>query len=125
MEGLELAAAYASADVFVFPSDTETLGFVAMEAMACGVPAVGARAGGIPDVIEDGVNGLMFTPLDLGDLTKKVKRLLNDDELRARLGRQARQDMEQHSWKAATEGLLEHYDNAIRVHRRFDPPSRY
>src|SRR5690606_31489671 len=125
MEGLELAAAYASADVFVFPSDTETLGFVAMEAMACGVPAVGARAGGIPDVIEDGVNGLMFTPLDLGDLTKKVKRLLNDAELRSRLGRQARLDMEQHSWRAATEGLLEHYENAIRVHRRFDPPSRY
>lgn len=125
MEGAELAAAYASADVFVFPSDTETLGFVAMEAMASGVPAVAARAGGIPDVIEDGVNGLMFTPLDLGDLTKKVRSLLRDDELRTRMGRQARLDMEQHSWHAATEGLVEHYRNAIRVHRRFDPPSRY
>src|SRR5690606_20205999 len=87
MEGAELAAAYASADVFVFPSDTETLGFVAMEAMASGVPAVGARAGGIPDVIEDGVTGLMFTPLDLGDLTSKVRRLLRDDDLRTQMGR--------------------------------------
>ncbi len=125
MEGAELAAAYASADVFVFPSDTETLGFVAMEAMASGVPAVAARAGGIPDVIEDGVTGLMFTPLDLGDLTSKVRRLLRDDDLRTQMGRRARLDMEQHSWRAATEGLVEHYRNAIRVHRRFDPPSRY
>ncbi len=125
MAGAELASAYASADVFAFPSDTETLGFVAMEAMASGVPAVGARAGGIPDVIEHGVNGLMFTPLDLGDLTEQLRKLLFDDELRARLGRRARADMEQHGWRAATESLVESYQTAIRLHRRFDPPSRY
>lgn len=125
MAGAELASAYASADVFAFPSDTETLGFVAMEAMASGVPAVGARAGGIPDVIEHGVNGLMFTPLDLGDLTEQLRKLLFDEELRARLGRRARADMEQHGWRAATESLVESYQTAIRLHRRFDPPSRY
>ena len=125
MEGAELAAAYASADVFAFPSDTETLGFVAMEAMASGVPAVGARAGGIPDVIEHEVNGLLFTPLDLGDLTRQVKRLLDDPELRQRLGRQARLDMEQVSWRAATEALVGFYELARKVHARFDPPSRF
>lgn len=125
MSGADLAAAYASADVFAFPSDTETLGFVAMEAMACGVPAVGARAGGIPDVIRDGENGLMFTPGDLGDLTEKLRSLLFDEELRHRLGRQARADMERFGWRAATEALVEHYHTAVRVHRRFDPPSRF
>ncbi len=125
MAGTELAAAYASADVFVFPSDTETLGFVAMEAMASGVPTVGARAGGIPDVIEHEVNGLMFTPLDLGDLTRQVKRLVDDPALRRRLGERARRDMEEVSWRAATEALVEFYDLAIKVHARFDPPSRY
>lgn len=125
MAGTELAAAYASADVFVFPSDTETLGFVAMEAMASGVPAVGARAGGIPDVIEHEVNGLLFTPLDLGDLTRQVRRLLDDRELRRRLGERARRDMERHSWRAATAALVGFYELAVRVHRRFDPPSRF
>ncbi len=125
MSGPDLAAAYASADVFAFPSDTETLGFVAMEAMASGVPAVGARAGGIPDVILEGENGLMFTPGDLGDLTEKLRTLLFDRALRERMARRARADMERHGWRAATEALVEFYRTAIRVHRRFDPPSRF
>lgn len=125
MSGTELASAYASSDVFAFPSDTETLGFVAMEAMASGTPAVGARAGGIPDVIEDGVNGLMFTPGDLGDLTAKLKRLLYDKAERQRLGVAARREMERHDWRAATMKLVEFYQLAQSVHTRFDPPSRY
>lgn len=123
LSGEELASAYASADVFAFPSDTETLGFVAMEAMASGVPAVGARAGGIPDVIRHGENGLMFTPGDLGDLTEQLRRLLTDDVLRRRLGRQAREEMEQHGWLAATEALVDFYRKAIHVQDRFDPES--
>ncbi|MDF1524069.1 MAG: glycosyltransferase family 1 protein [Trueperaceae bacterium] len=121
MTGEELAKAYASADVLAFPSDTETLGFVAMEAMASGVPAVGARAGGVPDVIRHEENGLMFTPGDLGDLTEQLRRLIADPLLRARLGRTARADMEQWSWRAATEGLVRHYELARAVHARFDP----
>jgi glycosyltransferase involved in cell wall biosynthesis len=123
MSGQELAEAYASADVFAFPSDTETLGFVAMEAMASGVPAVGARAGGIPDVIEHGKNGMMFTPGDLGDLTDQLKLLLFNPALRKDMGRQARLDMEKWSWKAATEKLVDYYELARQVHRWFDPAS--
>lgn len=52
LHGEELSAAYASADVFVMPSETETLGFVVMEAMASQVPVVAVRAGGIPDIID-------------------------------------------------------------------------
>lgn len=123
MTGEELARAYASADVLAFPSDTETLGFVAMEAMASGIPAVGARAGGVPDVIRHEENGLMFTPGDLGDLTEQLRRLIADPLLRARLGRAARADMERWSWRAATEGLVEHYELARAVHARFEPRS--
>lgn len=54
MTGEALSQAFASADVFVMPSDTETLGFVVLESMASGVPVVGADAGGIPDLIGDG-----------------------------------------------------------------------
>jgi glycosyltransferase involved in cell wall biosynthesis len=125
MSGDELAQAYASADVFAFPSDTETLGFVAMESMASGVPVVGARAGGIPDVIDEGENGLMFTPGDLGDLTDKLRTLLFDAELRKWFGGRARLEMEQWSWRASTEKLLEFYERARTIHRRYDPPSKY
>ena len=62
--GQELAAAFASADAFVFPSRTETLGLVLLEAMAAGCPVVAARSGGIPDIVEDGVNGYLFDPTD-------------------------------------------------------------
>lgn len=54
MTGDALSQAFASADVFVMPSDSETLGFVVLESMASGVPVVGAQAGGIPDLIADG-----------------------------------------------------------------------
>jgi len=121
MTGVELAQAYASADVLAFPSDTETLGFAAMESMASGVPAVGARAGGVPDVIRHGENGLLFTPGDLGDLTDQLRRLLTDTALRARLAAVGRRDMERWSWRAATEALVDYYALAREVHARFEP----
>jgi glycosyltransferase involved in cell wall biosynthesis len=125
MSGQELAEAYASADVFAFPSDTETLGFVAMEAMASGVPVVGARAGGIPDVIHEGETGTMFTPGNLRELTEKLRELLFDETKRRAFGAAARREMERYSWRASTEKLVEYYELAKTIHRRYDPPSRY
>ena len=125
MTGEELASAYASADVFTFPSDTETLGFVAMEAMASGVPAVGARAGGLPDVIKHGETGYMFTPGDLGDLNAQIDKLLKNPEERKKLGRAARADMELWSWQASTQKVLDYYELARTIHKRYDPPSVY
>jgi glycosyltransferase involved in cell wall biosynthesis len=125
MSGDELAQAYASADVFAFPSDTETLGFVAMESMASGIPVVGARAGGIPDVVQEGVNGFMFTPGDLGEFTRHLQHLLSDAHLREQLGRQARAEMERFSWRESTQRLVEYYELARTIHRRFDPPSKF
>ncbi len=122
MTGEELARAYASADVLAFPSDTETLGFVAMEAMASGTPAVGARAGGVPDVIRHEENGLLFTPGDLGDLTGQLRRLLGDPGLRVRFAEAGRRDMERWSWRAATEKLVHYYELAREVHALFEPP---
>lgn len=115
LEGDELAQAYASADVFAFPSDSETLGFVAMEAMASGVPVVGAAAGGVPSIVVDGETGLLFRPRDGGDFTAKVRTLVEDEELRQRLGRQARVSMATRGWGAATEALVERYHMAERV----------
>lgn len=78
MQGERLSQAFASADLFVMPSDSETLGFVVIESMASGVPVVGANAGGIPSIIKDGKTGLLVTPRDPDEFTAKVKSLLDD-----------------------------------------------
>jgi glycosyltransferase involved in cell wall biosynthesis len=72
--------------VFVLPSRTEAMGRVLLEAMAAGKPRLGARIEGIPTVIEDGVDGLLFRPGDAEDLAEKLDRLLGDEDLRRALG---------------------------------------
>jgi glycosyltransferase involved in cell wall biosynthesis len=110
LHGEELAAAYASSDVFVMPSRSETLGLVVLEAMSSGVPVVGARAGGIPEMIEEGVSGYLYD--DAAEAVQAIGALLSSAELRATVGAAARQQASQQSWKAATETLLEHYREA-------------
>ena len=122
--GQDLAAAYASADVFAFPSTTETLGLVALESMASGVPVVGADAGGIPFVIDEGRTGFLVRPGDTDALTDRLHRLLTDHDLRGRMGRAAREDAETHSWRAATETLVGHYEEAVERHRGRRPMVR-
>ena len=84
----ELPKFYSLATVFVLPSivndkgETEGLGVVLLEAMACGVPVIGSNVGGIPDIISDGETGLLATPKDPDDLARKIIRLLSDETLR-------------------------------------------
>lgn len=88
LSGEELSQAYASGDIFITPSESETLGFVVLEAMASGVPVVCARAGGIPDIVnQDGVTGFLYTPGDVDDCVGKLKALIESPELRDRTGR--------------------------------------
>ncbi|KAG5189978.1 glycosyl transferase, group 1 [Tribonema minus] len=105
MTGTALSQAFASADVFLMPSDTETLGFVVLEAMASGVPVVAARAGGIPDLIEDGRTGFLCTPGDAAAWAERTRALLEDAALRQRVAAAGRAETEQHSWEAATSYL--------------------
>ena len=83
-------AEVANSDVLVLASFMEGLPVVLMEAMALGLPAVASRVAGIPELIEDGVEGLLFNPTDWNDLTEKLETLLADPELRERLGAAAR-----------------------------------
>lgn len=119
MSGLELEQAFASADVFAFPSLTETLGLVALESFASGVPVVGARAGGIPYVINDGETGLLVDA-DAGPAAwaETIAALLNDEHRRTSMGTAARAEAERWSWRAATEKLVEYYEQAIASHGR-------
>lgn len=114
LSGADLSAAYASADVFVLPSSTETLGLAAIEAMASGLPVIGARAGGIPDIVQDGVTGLLFNPNIPGDLLQATRLLTNDPALRAGQGAAARTRAHGWTWEASTQGLRAHYEATIR-----------
>jgi len=118
MSGDALSQAFASADVFVMPSDSETLGFVVLESMASGVPVVGAAAGGIPDLIHDGVTGFLVEPGDTRGFVQKLETL-RDPTFRAAMGKEARTEAERWGWEAATSFLRnEQYEKAIRNFRR-------
>jgi glycosyltransferase involved in cell wall biosynthesis len=109
LAGEELAAAYASGDAFLFPSSTETLGLVLLEAMAAGCPVVGAARGGIPDIVSDGINGCLYNPDDNASLIHAVTRLLGDAGERRQLRLAARQEAERWGWAGATEQLRGYY----------------
>jgi glycosyltransferase involved in cell wall biosynthesis len=113
LQGLELGAAFASADAFVFPSRTETLGLVLLEAMAAGCPVVAARSGGIPDIVEDGVNGFMFDPTDEQGAIAATQRLFANPLERETLRRNARAEAERWGWSAATAQLRRYYQSVI------------
>ena len=117
LAGDELAAAYAAGDVFAFPSDSETLGFAAIEAMAAGVAVVATDAGGIPHIVRHGVNGVLVPPGDGAALAASLLGLLQDEEERRRLACAGRAEAERWSWDAATEALVVRYRQAVRVRR--------
>ena len=115
LQGLELASAFASADAFVFPSRTETLGLVLLEAMAAGCPVVAARSGGIPDIVTDGVNGYLFEPDDPDGAITATKSLLEATQIREELRRNARTEAERWGWAAATQQLQNYYRNVLNT----------
>jgi glycosyltransferase involved in cell wall biosynthesis len=118
LRGAELAEAFASADVFVMPSRTETLGFVALEAMASGLPVVAARAGGLPDVVVDGENGALYDPDQPCEAAAGIRRILEHEGERQFLARLARKTAEGATWAAETRRLLDAYRRAIVVARQ-------
>lgn len=119
LSGDDLSSAFASADAFVMPSDSETLGFVVLESMASGVPVVGANAGGIPNLIKEGVDGYLVEPGDTDAFVDRLEKL-RDQKLREAMGIAARKEAERWSWEAATSVLRNvQYERAmINFHSR-------
>ncbi len=79
-----------ASDVFLMPSSQESFGLAALEAMACEVPVVASRVGGLPEVIDDGVNGSLCAPDDVPCMAAAARRLLTDPELHGRMAAAAR-----------------------------------
>ncbi len=90
---------FASHDVFLFPSLMEGLPGVLLEAMASGMPVITAETCGMPDVVENGFNGLLVPPADAGAIEEAVLLLAASLELRQRLGQAAQQTMSRYTWE--------------------------
>lgn len=116
-EGEALARWYASGDVFVFPSTTETFGNVVVEAQASGLPTVVVDRGGPPDLVSPGETGWIARPNDPVDLAGRVASLLDDAEARRRMGRAAREAARARDWEAINGRLLESYRRVIEENR--------
>ncbi len=109
LRGDDLAAAYASADIFAFPSANETFGNVVLEAMASGLPVVAPRAGGPVDLITHGYNGFLVALQDQEGWLACVRQYVENPALTAKMGQRARAFAESCSWEAVFHGLLNDY----------------
>lgn len=105
---------YAAIDVLVFPSRSEGLGSSILEAMSFGIPALAARTGGIPEIVQDERNGLLFPPNDSSALAQLVTRLAHDPKLRDRLAQGARETAAAFSTRRIAEQYLELYADVLR-----------
>lgn len=96
------------------PSDSETLGFVVLESMASGVPVVGCNAGGVPNLIHEGVDGFLHETADVAAIANRVQTLLDDPAKRRAMGKAARKEAEKWDWASSGEALRsEAYATAI------------
>jgi glycosyltransferase involved in cell wall biosynthesis/predicted metal-dependent phosphoesterase TrpH len=112
LEGDALAAAYASADLFLFASRTDTFGQVLLEAQASGLPVVAVAEGGPCSIVADGVTGLL-RPADATALADAVVSLAADPDARARLAAAARAAVAERTWERALERLADGYRRAL------------
>jgi len=90
----ELPYYYAACDVSVIPSVVEAFGLVTIESMSCGKPVIGSRVGGIPDVIEDGVNGFLVRPKDSVAIAEKIILLAEHLDVARKMGEECRRTAE-------------------------------
>jgi glycosyltransferase involved in cell wall biosynthesis len=123
LKGADLATAYASADAFVYASETETMGNVVLEAMAAGCPVVAPDAGGIPSLLSHGETGFLFRPGDLATVVQLTRALLTDQQLHDRVAQAARRDVEGRAWQRSIARVRELYAEAARQPQR--PPVRW
>jgi len=101
LKGEELAGAYASADIFVFPSTTDTFGNVIIEAQASGVPVIVSDSGGPKELVENERNGLITKSHDVEDLTRAIRELVANPERRKQMGNLARESVIDRTWPNA------------------------
>jgi len=117
LTGEALARAYASAEIFVFPSDSETFGNVTLEAMASGLPTLCADATGSRSLVDPGVTGFLADPADGPAFQRHIAELIADPKRRAAMGAAARARSLTFSWEETMAGLLARYEALVGAGR--------
>jgi glycosyltransferase involved in cell wall biosynthesis len=113
MHGAELSAAYASADIFAFPSATETFGNSLLEAMGSGLPSLVAAAGGVLEFARHGDNSWLVAPNSSAAIVAGLRRLLEDAALRRKLAHGGLRTAQEHRWDEVYDRLIRDYQSAI------------
>lgn len=111
--GDALATAYASSDIFLFPSETETFGNVTLEAMASGVPAVCANATGSRSIIRDGITGYLAEPRNTASFLQYVEKLATDNDLRKKMGQLSLKRAQEFDWPVILAKMDAYYNGVI------------
>ena len=101
----ETLAEIKKSEVFICPSLAEGLGIVFIEAQACGVPVIGTKVGGIPDVIQNNENGILIEPKNSEEISKSIIALLQNRDLRDRLSKKALETVKKYDWKKIVEKI--------------------
>lgn len=104
---------YSAANAVVVPSQYESFGMVALEAMACGIPVVASQVGGLAFLVQDGVTGFTVPVDDPSALADRLLKLLYDEDLRTTLGRQAAAFAKQYGWERIAVRIVEAYQTAL------------
>jgi glycosyltransferase involved in cell wall biosynthesis len=115
LHGEGLARAYASADIFLNPSVTETFGIVTLESMASGLPGVCADATGSQSLVEEGVSGHLVDPRDVDGYVAAVEGLVLDGARRARMGEAAHRLSLRYTWDAVMAEIVSYYREAVKA----------
>ncbi|MFC7441871.1 glycosyltransferase family 4 protein [Laceyella putida] len=113
-QGEELTRMYASADLFVFPSTTETFGNVVLEALASGTPAIGTRSGGVQEIIQHGRTGWLCPPRSADDMIKAISSFLDQPHRIEEMGKHARAYALTQSWDAILQQMVDTYQWSLR-----------
>ncbi len=111
--GRNLARAYASGDIFFFPSDTESFGNVTLEAMSSGLPAVVAKAAGNVSLVEQGTNGYLVDATDQNAFTSSLLEIINSSEMRNKMATMSRKKAQSYEWERIMDQLISYYDELI------------
>lgn len=117
MQWEALSQAYASGDIFVFPSALETFGLVVVEAMAAGLPVVASRVGGVADVVQEGRTGYTFEVGDIQAMIEGVRQIAVSKERRVEMGQIARAFAETQTWPAMMDEVVDLYVRLVESYR--------
>ena len=119
----QVAELMAAGDIFVLPSSLEAFGLAALEAAATGTAVVCSNAGGIPEVFQDGVNALLYSPGNTADMAGAMVRMIQDQELRRQLSASGAIVAHQLTWEVCANRTIRIYEEALhdyqsrRLHR--------